>query len=200
MGRMKLDRPHRLALLATVLLVLISISILVGTAWARYRYREATDMLFAPKTAPQVYLLGVPDGNGVYTSMPEDLTQGQNGQTLTFLVANGKTTDAFSADDQYAQVRLYGSLGLGAGENLSAVLTVDGTDYTAVPRKVDVDSPIHATFGEGWVYCFVDGSGNELRWLLAGGQHSTKQMQLTVNTQAGLDTSLLRLMVTSQTQ
>ena len=56
MGRMKLDKLHRLALLGAVVLVLACIGMLVGTAWARYRYRETTDMLFAPKDAPQVYL------------------------------------------------------------------------------------------------------------------------------------------------
>lgn len=199
MGRMKLDKPHRLALLATVLLVLACVSMLVGTTLARYRYRETTDMLFSQKTAPQVYLWGLPGADGAYTPLPQTLTEGENGQTLTFLVANGETAEEYSTEDQYALVRLYGSLGLGAGENLTAVLTVDGAQYTALARKVDVDSPIYTSFGEGWVYCFLDSSGNELRWLLEGGQLSAEEMQLTISTQAGLDTSLLRLMVTSQT-
>lgn len=196
MGSVKLDRPHRLALLGAAVLMLASVSILVGTTLARYRYRETTDMLFAPKAAPQVYLFA----DAAFAPLPETFTEGAEGKTLTFVVSNGESAKDFAAEDQFALVRLYGSLGLGAGENLTAVLTVDGIQYTAVPRKVDVDSPIHKSFGEGWVYCFMDSSGNELRWLLAGGQHSSEEMQLTVNTQAGLDTSLLRLMVTSQTQ
>lgn len=196
MGSVKLDRPHRLALLGAAVLMLASVSILVGTTLARYRYRETTDMLFAPKAAPQVYLFA----DAAFAPLPETFIEGAEGKTLTFVVSNGESAKDFAAEDQFALVRLYGSLGLGAGENLTAVLTVDGIQYTAVPRKVDVDSPIHKSFGEGWVYCFMDSSGNELRWLLAGGQHSSEEMQLTVNTQAGLDTSLLRLMVTSQTQ
>ena len=91
-------------------------------------------------------------------------------------------------------------MGLGAAENLSAVLTVDGKAYTAAARPVDVDSPVHTSFGEGWVYCFLDAEGNELRWLLEGDALSAKQMQLTVTTREGLDTSLLRLWVTSETR
>ena len=198
MGRMKLDKPHKLALSVTVLLILLCMSMLVGTAWARYRYRQTTDMLFAPKTASQIYLWGNSAASGTYKPLPEDLTQSAQGNTLDFVVSNGETADKFATDDQYALVRLYGSLGLGAGENLTATLRVDGVTYTAVARPVDVDSPVHTSFGEGWVYCFVDAEGNEPRWLLEGNALSEKQMQLTLNTRAGLDSSLLRLWVTSQ--
>ena len=195
MGRMKLDKPHALALLGAAVLLLACAAMLLGTAWARYRYRETTDMLFAPKPAPQVYLFA----DHAFTPLPETFGEAAEGKTLQFVVTNADSAEKFAAEDQYALVRLYGSLGLGAGENLTAELTVDGVTYTAVPRPVDVDSPVYTSFGEGWVYCFFDASGNEMRWLLEGDTFSAKQMQLRVTTREGLDTSLLRLWVTSQT-
>lgn len=197
MGQKKLDRPHILAAPLTALLMLGCVCLLIGTAWARYRYQQATDLLFASKTASQVYLFGT-ETSGSFTPIPENLTEATNGQSLDFLVSNGETREKYSTEDQYVQVRLYASLSLGDGDNLSAVLTVGDSAYTAVVRQLDAGSPICESFGEGWVYCFVDENGDELRWFLEGGKLSTVEMKLSINARTGLDSSLLRLMASGQ--
>ena len=198
MGQKKQDKPHALALPMTVLLLLACLCLLASAAWARYRYQQSTDMLFAPKTASQVYLYGAEE-NGIFTPIPTDFTDTAGGQTLQFLVSNGETKDVFAEKDQYVTVRLYTSLSLGKGENLSAVLTVDGKQYTAVVRRLDAGSPICETFGEGWEYCFVDAEGSELQWILEGEKLSTIEMSLVVDADTGLDSSLFRLMATAHT-
>lgn len=182
----------------TVLLLLACLCLLASAAWARYRYQQSTDMLFAPKTASQVYLYGAEE-NGSFTPISEDFTDTPNGQTLEFLISNGETKDSFAQKDQCVTVRLYTSLSLGKGENLSAVLTVDGKQYTAVVRRLDAGSAICETFGEGWEYCFVDAEGTELQWILEGEKLSTIEMSLVVDADTGLDSSLFRLMATAHT-
>ncbi len=199
MGQKKLDRAHILAVPMTALLLLGCVCLLIGTAWARYRYQQATDLLFAPKTAAQVYLFGA-ETNGSFAPIPEDLTKTADGQTLDFVVSNGENSKKYSPEDQYVQVRLFASLSLGDGDNLSAVLTVGDSEYTAVVRQLDAGSPICESFGEGWIYSFVDANGEELRWFLEGGKLSTVEMTLHVDAQTGLDSSLLHLMASGQGQ
>lgn len=195
MGQKKLDRPHILAAPLTAILLLGCVCLLVGTAWARYRYRQITDVEFSPKTAPQVHLFGGKTANG-FTPMADTLTEIENGQVLDFVVSNGESQAQFSKEDQHPCVRLYVSLSLGNGDNLSATLTVDGKQYTAVARRLDGESPICQSFGEGWIYCFTDENGEELRWFLEGDKLSAIDMSLLVEVDTGLDSSLLRLMVT----
>ena len=197
MGRKKLDRPHILAAPLAAMLLLGCVCLLIGSAWARYRYQQTTDLLFAPETASQVYLFGA-QKNGSFTPMSESLTETANGQKLDFVVTNGESKTQFSPEDQYVQVRLHASLSLGNGDNLSAVLTVGDTTYTAVMRQLDAGSPICESFGEGWVYCFLDANGQELRWHLEGGKLSTVKMTLHVDAQTGLDSSLLHLVASGQ--
>lgn len=195
MGQKKLDRPHILAAPLTAILLLGCVCLLIGTAWARYRYRQITDVEFSPKTAPQVHLFGGKTANG-FTPMADTLTEIENGQVLDFVVSNGESQAQFSKEDQHPCVRLYVSLSLGNGDNLSATLTVDGKQYTAVAHRLDADSPICQSFGDGWLYCFMDENGEELRWFLEGDKLSTIDMSLLVEADTGLDSSLLRLMVT----
>ena len=195
MGQKKLDRPHILAVPLTAILLLGCVCLLIGTAWARYRYRQITDVAFAPKTAAQVYMFGEKNANG-FAPMADTLTETENGQVLDFVVTNGESKTQFSHEDQYACVRLYVSLSLGNGENLAATLTVDSKQYTAVARQLDGDSAVCQTFGEGWIYCFMDENGKELRWFLEGEKLSALDMSLLVDADTGLDSSLLRLMVT----
>ena len=70
MGRIKMDRAHRLAVPLILLALILCLALLVGTAWARYRYRETTDLLFTQKTASQVYLWGGIQSDGSFSAMP----------------------------------------------------------------------------------------------------------------------------------
>ena len=95
-------------------------------------------------------------------------------------------------------MRLLCSLGLGNSGNLSAELIVDGQTYSAAAIPINTGSPVYASFGEGWTYCFLDENGHELRWELAGGQLSTTEMKLQISTASGVESSVLQLMVSAE--
>lgn len=198
MGWKQLDNTRRLLVRGAMLTLLLCLVLAVGTTWARYRYRETTEILFTQKTASQVYLWGGVRADGSFSAMPVDLTTGAEGKEMTFLISNGASNTEFSPYDQRARVRLLCSLGLGSSENLTAVLTVGGQTYSAAAMPIDTGSHAYTSFGEGWAYCFLDENGNELRWELAGGQLSTTQMKLQISTALGAEPSVLQLMVSAE--
>lgn len=197
MGHRQPDNTRRLLLLVTLTLSLCLI-LSVGTALARYRYRETTELQFAQKNASKVYLWGGIRTDGSFFSMPADLTNGANGQEIAFLISNGESAKKFSPYTQQAQVRLLCSLGLGDSNNLNTQLIVGEETYTAKAMPIDKGSPIYASFGEGWAYCFLDENGNELRWELIGGQLSHRQMRIKISAAPGAEPSALRLMVSAE--
>ena len=193
-----MDKAHRIALVLAVMVLLASILLATGTAFARYRFRQTSELLFAPKTSEGIYLWGGVDTQIAFQPLPEAFTADENGQKLTFMVANGTNLETFARETKVVQVRLACTLGLGAAENLTATLTVGKEKYHAEARKIDVDSPMYKTFGEGWVYVFTDAEGNELLWTLEGGKLSATRMALTVQTVGGADASMLQLLVTAE--
>ncbi|MBQ8359387.1 MAG: hypothetical protein IJX37_05700 [Oscillospiraceae bacterium] len=197
MGRKQPDITRRL-LPAAALVLLMALMLSVGTAWARYRYRETTDMYFAQKEASQVYLWGGIKADGSFSKLPVSLPVGETSREIPFLISNGQSAEDYASYTQQAQVRLLCSLGLGNSGNLSAELIVDGQTYSAAAIPINTGSPVYASFGEGWTYCFLDENGNELRWELAGGQLSTTEMKLQISTASGVESSVLQLMVSAE--
>ena len=198
MGKEKLDSTHRTLLKFVAVVLLVCLWMAVGTAFARYRYKQTDNLTFAPQTTTGIHLFGGVAGDGSFTQLPAGFTDGVNGQELRFLISNGTAKDTFAQQDTRVRVRLAGTLGLGSGDNLHAQLTVNGTVYTATVKKIDVQSPMYITFGEGWLCCFEDAKGNELIWELEGGQLSYTQMDLCIQTAEGVDISMLQLLVTAE--
>lgn len=198
MGWKQRDNIRRLLVCGAVMALLLCLILAMGTAWARYRYRETTEIHFTQKSASQIYLWGGASSDGSFTAMPMDLIAVAEGKEISFLISNGASNKEFSAYDQQARVRLFCSLGLGSSDNLTAVLTVGGQTYSAVAIPIGTGSHAYANFGEGWAYCFLDENGNEIRWELAGGQLSTMQMKLQISTAWGVEPSVLQLMVSGE--
>ena len=198
MGRKQPDITRTLMLSATAVALTFCLLVSAGVTWARYRFRETTEVSFKQQTASQVYLWGGSKADGSFAPMPADLTAATEGKTLSFLLSNGQSGNDYSPHTQQAQVRLLCSLGLGNSANLSAELTVDGITYTAAAEKIDTQSPLYASFGEGWMYCFLDENGQELRWELVGNQLSTIPMQLKISAQPGESPSVLLLTASAE--
>lgn len=70
--------------------------------------------------------------------------------------------------------------------------------YEAQAVYISKESPMYTTFGEGWVFRFMDEEGKELRWTLEGGELSYIQMHLTMESSIPVDTSLLQLQIDSK--
>lgn len=69
--------------------------------------------------------------------------------------------------------------------------------YEAQAVYITKGSPMYTTFGEGWVFHFIDEEGEELRWTLEGGELSYIEMHLTMESSITVDTSLLQLQIDS---
>lgn len=198
MGGQQPDKTRRRRLAIAVMALLLVLALPAGAAWARYRYRESTDMYFAQKSPSRVYLWGGVKADGSFSALPANLTVGEVPREISFFITNGENARVYAGYTQQAQVRLLCSLGLGDSGNLTAELLVDEKVYTAVAYPISPASPIYASMGDGWVYCFVDEAGNELRWELEGGKLSTREMKLNVRAVPGVESGVLRLMVSAE--
>lgn len=68
--------------------------------------------------------------------------------------------------------------------------------FQAVATRIGVDSPLYNTFGDGWVFSFLNEDGMERSWTLEGGTLSVLEMTLTLEGTALTDPSLLQLQIT----
>lgn len=70
--------------------------------------------------------------------------------------------------------------------------------FPATATRISGTSPMYGTFGDGWVFSFLDEEGNERGWLLEGGTPSMLEMTLILEGAALTDPSLLQLQVSGE--
>lgn len=198
---------HRLALLVIVLL--LTLALLVGSAWARYQQRMVERVYYSAADNAEVYLWSAMDGETLYEGDGVWMVSGSQ-RIMSFYISNGVDAetaaqtglDTAEYPEQSVAIRLIASLGVSNGETMKVVLHIsDGTttlSYPAAVQKIEDNSPMAATFGSGWVYTFCDSAGNELLWNLEGGQLSVLQAQLVLEQIDLVDTSLLQLQVSAR--
>lgn len=137
---------------------------------------------------------------------------------LEFAIANGKYQDVvdeqtgettvealFAEQDQRAIVRLVASPLVWDGtEELLLTLrapsrtkTGEFEEFKAVPERIHPDSILYQNFGPGWNISFVDEYGQELSWLLKGGELSSVELELILEGVPAGETGLLKLQVIS---
>ena len=199
------------ALGLSVLLMTTALLLATGTAWARYR--AEIDMLLNFKAKkPVTVSVGQIDSETSEFTIPGELawemTEGQ--QKLRFAVANCEKADEFPKEDQRFQVRLVGGLGIWTGEAPAAITltihadTADGepTVVEAQPVRIQEETLMYNTFGDGWIFCFLDEDGEELSWTLEGREFSCRQMDLTIVLEDGqqISPTRLQLQVTGRTE
>lgn len=134
---------------------------------------------------------------------------------LQFAVANGTSDQDYDEVSRQFSVRLVATQGVQTGEDLAVTLilppeekadTVAGstnsaesippTQIKATAVRIAPDTQLHRTFGDGWVFYFLDENGEEeLFWTLEGGQFSWLDLDITVDHGAVMDTSLLQLQI-----
>ncbi len=196
-----------------MLLLLLTVGCLVastGGALARYR-AEWKETIYFEVRPPEQVVLGkmVTDENGTVSF--DATAQGawetvEGKQQLEFTVANGTTEEAYSQENQRIHLRLIGTLGIWDGdEEFTVTLQLppeEDAEESEEPKKVQATviriqegSPMYTTFGDGWVFAFYDEEGEELSWLLEGGELDTVTMTLILEGAAQNEASLLQLQI-----
>jgi hypothetical protein len=69
-------------------------------------------------------------------------------------------------------------------------------EYTAEVTRITVGTSLYHTYGEGWLFRFLDQEGRELTWDLAGGQFSSIHVELILEGADPATATLLQLQIT----
>lgn len=213
MNRRKLNISRWSVLGLAAVLVMLSVILATGTALARYRTKYDRTLQFAAEKPALIYL-GTVDAETEAFDPAATGTWERVGDTmqLHFSVANGTDAEAFAGKTQIFRIRLIGSLGIGQEQAMPAIKLMEPTiqdgeeaapaeEYTAEPVQIAEDSLLHSTFGDGWMYCFLDENGEERTWTLEGGAFSRIDLcaVLVLDENTSIDPSFLQLQVTGET-
>lgn len=191
------------------ILVVGCLTMAAGTTFARYRDEIVKIIPFQVRQPNEVYLgtleySAYSGRDGMFVQSKETRWQEFDGDLmLSFAVGNGKDEEEFAAADQKIQVRLIGSIGAwypnGPMKMLLKVPKASEPEgfqvLEATPIRISQESPLYETFGDGWLFCFLDEAGREYSWTLEGGKLSYITMDLTFENADLVDTSLLQLQV-----
>ena len=79
----------------------------------------------------------------------------------------------------------------------SAETEIHYDQFPATVTRINPESPLYETFGDGWVFSFRNEDGTERSWTLEGGKASVLEMILTLEGAALTDPSLLQLQITA---
>lgn len=209
-------KPNIKAWYSLVLVMLLCIGLLAaatGTTLARYRAEREAEITFRVRPPEQIQLGTVEvteEGDPpVSTEYFEAATRlkwvtENNVTQLSFAVANGSDEKTYSTRDQKVLIRMVGSVGLGSTpptliltlppeEGETEAKTVTGTATALVEGTA-----LHYTYGEGWLYTFLDTDGEELFWELPGGELSYIGLTVTIDGTVPDDPSLLQPYVVAQ--
>lgn len=83
--------------------------------------------------------------------------------------------------------------------------TEDGTEqeaqypsYAAYVMRIPENSALYHSFGDGWVFRFLDDEGQELTWTLEEGKLSCVELNITINGDVLAGTSLFQLQIVAE--
>jgi hypothetical protein len=197
--------------LALLLLLLCMVAAL-GVTFARYRADYDAPLFFTVRKPGQVYL-----GTMATADEPTQLVfdhqsvgswkQENDSLFLDFTVANGTSLQEYTQEEQCFSVQLVGSLGIWDGTDVVDVLLrvyreePEGTelqydDYQGIATRILKESPLYQTYGDGWVFSFLNESGEEITWSLTGNTFSSVDMTVILEGKELTDSSLLQPVIT----
>lgn len=206
------------------LLMLFCLMVSTGTTLARYRSETEATIYFEAREPVSVYLgrveypeeatesaansesaeaTEVVEGTFVQANEGKWELNEDGKLQLKFAVANGTSEKKYEKRNQRVYIRVLGSLGVqNEGQPVTLTLTYPGVKkqetVTAVAVRIDPESALYATFGDGWIFSFPDQEGEELSWLLEGEALNYIEMDVTIESASVSDTSLLQLQVSSR--
>lgn len=197
-GKQNIFARSRIPLIAV--LVVLSLTLLVGTAWGRYRDELYGDITLQTRQPTGVYLYGDKDESG-YTQLTDHWqVAAGGGSSLPLLVSNTDGTFVPQRDIRFS-LRLAATQGIGAGESWSLSLYVTGADgsvsvYPGVVQAIAGDTELHDQFGDGWICRFYNTDGSEVEFTLPGNAPSEWYGAVVCNQTTGdSDPALLQLQV-----
>lgn len=193
--------------LGLVLLLFAAFAVIsTGPAFARYRTEIGKNVTFEVREPEQIVLGTVEkdlDGSQKFISSVKPVWETEDGVTsLTMAVANGTNENRFAKADQKIKIRMIGSLGLWSedSETADVILSAEGLENSvkATVSLIAMDTAVYHTNGEGWVFGFYDENGEELSWILEGGEHSFAVLEITVEASAISNPSLLQPQIVAE--
>ena len=169
----------------SVVLLFVGVLLIVGIAWGRFRSEVQGDQKYTPRVPSQVYLWGEKTEDG-FAQLPDTWKVDGGSYEVPFTVTNGiygagEQADLFAQKNMDIFLRVAVTEGIGDGENFSVELRMKdeaGTFYQATAQKIEEESPLYSTFGDGWVYVFRNNDGEEPRFTLPGGELSCLEATL----------------------
>ncbi len=163
--------------LLVMLCVIGALILTVGFSQARFRENWTENLPFQPEGEENLVL-----------NQDSNWVEDQGTRKLTFSLEN--TDTEVSGGKIYVLV----SKGVEDPDKLDISLTAQGRRYTAQAQAIVPGSVLHKSFGDGWVYRFLDDQGQEKTWTLQPTDQQT--FQLTVeNSEEIYYHSLIRLVV-----
>lgn len=192
-------------------LMILCLMTAVGSSFARYQTNQSESLLLTARNPVQVYLgttvTDAETGETVFDSQAVGSWETTiDSSRLAFTVANGTSTQAYTQQDQRFSVRLVGSLGIWDGS-----VTVDVTlripkeaeqtdpqfdEIQGTGTRIQPETPLYRTYGDGWVFSFLDEDGEEMTWLLEGETFSSVDMTVILEGTELTDPSLLQPVIT----
>lgn len=191
--RQKLWRSQWGAAFLSVLLLLGSGLLIIGTSYGRYQKNSSENVKFSVQGLGTFELL---KSDGSEFTDSTWTTQEDGSHSLTFFVSNRE-----NLNDSYFYLRLAATLGLEAdGGKVS--LTIENEKgisrtYEGIPGALEKDSLWYQKMGAGYGYRFYDSFGEEVTWELKGKRLSRQKFTLQVQ---GMESASLMEVLVVETQ
>lgn len=178
MKRLKYNKAARLNLVLTVLLLMLSACIMIVSVYARYETSLDDSELNMQAASGSVYIYG--DDN--FAPLNSWIYNDETGEyTVDVVISNAENAERFCMEDQSASLKIFATLGIANPESISIKLIADNEEYTAVPAAVEKNTPLHISYGDGWVFRFYNAAGEELKWTLRGNEVSTEKITVIIS-------------------
>lgn len=179
----------------------------IGTATARYRASWEKGLLFEPRGSAMP-VLGVMEEYGFdpEAEISWKVEPNQDAATLEFALGNLNGDLLPREETLRFRIRIIGSLSAWeeqAGARLilrDGTLREDGTIWETAAKVTPIQkgTALYRSFGDGWVFEFLDEQGTECTWTLPGGDYSTAAFSITLEGSGTSDVSLLQLQIISE--
>ncbi len=188
-------------LLKILLLLLIACTVLaVGVTYGRYQSSIISASFNVTAVSADSFSIfgGALDPEKMTEAWPE-LDEGWSmndlGAELRFFVSNGDSVESYSQRSRNYSIKIVS----GSLEQLNVNLSyIDENgnlmELPANPEKINKGSQLYDSFGDGWVYTFLDTNEEEVEFVLEGEKFSYRNF--TLNVWGESDPSLLNVIVT----
>lgn len=159
-------------------LPLLALTLALGTAFARYYAASEAELLIGNAAElDQVYFLdpdGTPLADGAWKRAGEADTY-----YLDLLLSNGNGAEQYVQRDLQTALRVVSTVADDPAVTTVRLL-VGGEVYTGTPEPILRETVLGRQYGDGYLYRFFNGAGEELNWHLRGGRSSQLRMRLQV--------------------